>query len=99
MLYITRNICELVHYKTNFFLPKIITNQFNFINAMTNIFINDTINNDKIKRSDFITKSLFLLIEKENLNYLFKWIEYVEFKFYLKKNIKKENNYIDIDTS
>ena len=40
------------------------TNQYNIIYAITYILINDCIINPTIKRKDYKTKSLILLIEK-----------------------------------
>lgn len=73
-LYITNNIVESFHGKLNYFLPKKITNQSNFIKSIKNIFINDTINNNTIIRYDYKTRGILLLIERENINNDFKWI-------------------------
>lgn len=59
---------ESIHGQLNSYLPKHNTNAFNFINSINNLFLNDSIDNSSIIRYDFITKSLLLLIEKENLN-------------------------------
>ena len=67
-IYITNNIVESIHGKINYYLPKHITNVFNFLNCINKIFLNDTIDNNTIIRHDYITKSLLLLIDKENLN-------------------------------
>ena len=71
-LYLTNNITESIHAKLNYFLPRHITNQFNFINSLKNILINDAFKNSDIVRKDYKIKSLLLLIDKENLNKNFK---------------------------
>ena len=94
-LYLTNNIIESLHAKLNYFLPRHVTNQYNFVNSMNNILINDSIINSQIKRKDFKTKSLIMIVEKEKLNENFKWISYDKFKSYLKKIIddnSKNNN-------
>ena len=93
-IYLTNNIVESIHGKLNYYLPKHITNSFNFINAINNIFVNDVLNNNNIIRHDFKTKALLLLIENENINNNFKWISYEQFKYYLNKVIKGENDNI-----
>ena len=52
-LYLTNNIIESLHAKLNYFLPRHVTNQQNFVNSMNNILINDSIINSQIKRKDF----------------------------------------------
>ena len=47
---------------------------------MKKLFSNEIIKNVDIKRYNFIAKAILLIIEKENLNYKFKWIEYNTFK-------------------
>ena len=42
-IYLTNNIVESIHGKLNYYLPKHIANNQNFINSLNNIFINDTI--------------------------------------------------------
>ena len=51
------------------------------------IIVNDTIKMDNYKRYDHISKSLILLIDRENLNKDFKWISYETFNKYLKLTI------------
>ena len=46
-LYLTNNIIESLHAKLNYFLPIYVTNQYNFVNSMNNILINDSITNKK----------------------------------------------------
>jgi hypothetical protein len=67
-LYFTNNITKSIHAKLNYFLPRHIANQYNFINSLKNMIINDTFKNSDIVRKDYKTKSLLLLIDKENLN-------------------------------
>ena len=90
-LYLTNNIIESIHQKLNSKLNNQPSNKLTFINALKNIFINDIIKNDTVKRYDFITKSLINLIEKEDLLNNIKWIDYDTFKFYLKKNLEADN--------
>ena len=98
-LYLTNNITESIHAKLNYFLPRHITNQFNFINSLKNILINNAFKNSDIVRKDYKTKSLLLLIDKENLNENFKWIDYNTFKIYLKKIVNNNNENLDNDES
>jgi len=54
MIYLTNNIAENINGKLNYYLPKRITNENNFIKSVNNILINDAIdNNNKNKRYDF----------------------------------------------
>ena len=78
----------------NYYLPKKITDQQSLLNSINSIFLNDVINNDTIKRYDYITQSLMLLIEKENLNNHYKWISYYLFKKHLRNIINKNNDKI-----
>ena len=98
-LYLTNNIIESLHAKLNYFLPRHVTNQYNFVNAMKNILINDSIINSRIKRKDFKTKSLIMIIEKEKINEHFKWVTYEQFKLYLKKIIDENTENIKEDDS
>ena len=50
-IYLTNNIVETIHGKLNYYLPKHITNPFNFINSINNVLLNDTSDNKTIKRS------------------------------------------------
>ena len=52
-------------------------------------------NNSQITRYDYKTKSLLLLIEKENLNNNFKWVELEIFQKYLEIITNKKYNEID----
>ena len=79
-LYLTNNIIECLNSKINKFTGKYIPSKINFISSMKNIILNDTIKYDNYKRYDHISKSLILLIEKENLNNDYKWISYDTFK-------------------
>ena len=67
-LYLTNNILESLHSKISNNLSGSIPSKYNFIKCMKIILINDIIKHDNYKRYDFITKSIILLIEKENLN-------------------------------
>jgi hypothetical protein len=94
-IHITNNIVESIHGKINYYLPKHITNVFNFLNCINKIFLNDTIDNNTNIRHDYITKSLLLLIDKENLNNEFKWIDFTKFKYYLNLIIKEQKEIIN----
>jgi hypothetical protein len=94
MIYLTNNIVESINSKLSYYLPKRITNEYNFIKSINNILINDAIDNDnKNKIYDFKTQSLLLLIEKEGINKKFKWINFAQFKFYL--NLIVKDNHIE----
>ena len=94
-LYFTNNIIEAIHGKINFYLPKRATKIYDFVNAMTKLFLDDSINNTKIKRYDYISKSLLLLMENENFNSNFNWIDYEIFIDYIKKVTKGYSINID----
>ena len=57
-LYLTNNIIEQIHSRINSYMPKHSINNFDFINIMKNIFINDSINNKDIIRYDYKTRAL-----------------------------------------
>ena len=61
------------------------------------ITVYDSIKIDNYKRYDHISKSLILLIERENLNNDFKWISYETFNKYLKITINDNNIINNID--
>lgn len=86
---------ESIHGQLNSYLPKHNTNAFNFINSINNLFLNDSIDNSSIIRYDFITKSLLLLIEKENLNIEYNWFDFIKFKHYANIIIKDEKENIN----
>ena len=98
-LYVTNNIIESLHSKLNYYLPRHVANQYNFINVIKNILINDSIINTSIIRKDIKTKTLLYIIDKEKLNTNFKWIEEKTFKLYLKKIINDNFDYDNEDES
>lgn len=55
----TNNIIESLHSKLNYYLPLHAAIQYNFINVIKNILINDSIINTSIIRKDIKTKSFF----------------------------------------
>ena len=63
-LYVTNNIIESLHSKLNYYLPRHVANQYNFINVIKNILINDSIINTSIIRKDIKTKTLLYIIDK-----------------------------------
>ena len=90
-MFLTNIIIESLHSKINYYLPKRKTTVYNFIKSLENVIFNDTIKNNNIKRYDFKTRSLLILINKENLNNNIHWIDYEVFIKYLNA-IKLNNN-------
>ena len=84
-MYLTNNIIESIHSKINNYLQKHKTTVYNFIKALENIIFNDSIKYNNLHRTDYKTKSLILLIEKENLNKELRWIKYDIFQKYYKE--------------
>ena len=82
-MYLTNNIIESLHSKINSYLPKHKTTVYNFIKSLENVIFNDTIKNNSVKRYDFKTRSLLILIDKENLNNNVHWVDYEVFIKYL----------------
>ena len=50
-LYFTNNIVESIYAKINYFLPRHIATEFDFITCINNVFINNYINNSNIIRN------------------------------------------------
>ena len=98
-IYFTNNICETIHSKINYYLPKKSTNIKDFILCLTKIFINcNNIENNLIKH-DYISRTLLILIKKYDLNKNPKWITFNEYITENKKLTKKfvdENHHTDI---
>ena len=69
-----------INSKINFYLPKKVTSNYDFINTLSNVFINNTFVNKTIKRHDYITKALIKIIQDENLNDKLNWISFAQFK-------------------
>ena len=63
-LYLMKNVVESINSKINFYLPKRITNNSDFIDALSNIFINSKFEKKDIIRHDYLTKSLIQIIIK-----------------------------------
>ena len=79
-LYLTNNICESINSKINFYLPKRVTSNYDFVNTLSKVFINNTFDNKTIKRHDYITRTLIKIIQDEKLNYKLNWITFDQFK-------------------
>ena len=61
-LYTTNNICESLNSKISFNLPKKVANNFNFVQALSNILSNEFFDeNKKIYRKDYKTQCLLKL--------------------------------------
>ena len=56
-----------------------ITN-YDFINTLTKIFINNTFDNKTIKSHDYITRALIKIIQDEKLNDKLYWVSFDQFK-------------------
>ena len=91
-LYFTNNIVESIHAKINYFLPRHIETEFDFITCLNNVLLNNYINNSSIIRKDYKSRSLLYLIEKEEINNNFKWLDNSVFKSYLEAYLKEKLN-------
>jgi hypothetical protein len=67
-IYITNNIVESINSKINFYLPKKVTSNIDFVKSLTNLIVKSKFNNNEGKRKDFITRSIIVIINKFNLN-------------------------------
>ena len=74
------NIVESIHSRINYNLPKHKYNKQNFIKCIENIIYNDMIKNNDVIRHDFTTKGILLIIEKENIKKVPKWINLETFQ-------------------
>ena len=92
-MYITNNIVESINSKINFYLPKKVTSNIDFVKSLTNLIVKSKFNNNEGKRKDFITRSIIVIINKFNLNTNPKWINCEEFKNVLTIIIKQNENY------
>ena len=98
--FLTNNICEALHSKINYYIPKRATNAKDFITSLKKIFIYNLIKGQEIIRKDFKSKAIMLLIKDLDLNNQFKWIDAKYFHDYEKKVIMENNkglNDIDIN--
>ena len=91
-LYFTNNIVETIHSKINYFLPSFDSTEYDFINSLNNFLENNYINNSTIIRKDFKSPSLLYLMEKEDINKKFKWLDNSVFKNYLERYINNKLN-------
>ena len=58
-------------------MPKKPTNNYNFVNSLSNVLCNQLIdNNNHIYRKDYKTKSLLKLIEEKDFNNKLEWVNY-----------------------
>ena len=91
-LYTSNNICESLNSKISLYLPKKVTDNYNFVSSLTKILSNDLIeDNAKIFRKDYKTRTLLKLIDEMDLNNNLKWIEYENIKIYMRQIIIKNN--------
>ena len=68
-LYTTNNISKSLNDKISLYLPKKPTNNYNFVNSLSNVLCNQlNDNNNHIYRKDYKTKSLLKLIEEKYFN-------------------------------
>ena len=89
-LYTTNNISESLNAKISLYLPKKSTNNYNFVNSLSNVLCNQLIdnNNNHIYRKDYKTKSLLKLIEEKDFNNKLEWVNYDDVRNYLSECIK-----------
>jgi hypothetical protein len=73
----------------NFYLPKRVSNPDIFIKSITKYLLNEDFKENKIKRCDYITKAILLMIKDLNLNANLKWIPYVDIAKYHQKCINE----------
>ena len=80
---------ESINSKINFYLPKRLTNNLDFIETIKKIIINSKFNDNEIKRHDYITQSILEIIKIYDFNNNITWIKYETFK---KEQIKLMKN-------
>ena len=69
------NICEQRKGKLSYCLPNKIANNYNFVNAVSNILSNELIDSSKkIYRKLYKIKCLLKLIDELNININLEWI-------------------------
>ena len=94
-LYTSNNICESINSKLNYYLPKRTTNNYDFIKSNGKVLLNNKILNNNINRKDYKAKSLIKLIEDKDFNENLEWINFNDFKKYIKLVINdKDGNII-----
>lgn len=77
-IYFTNNIVENINSKINYYLPKKITNNVDFVNSISKIIINSKFNKNEVIRKDYITRSIISIIKKFKLNETPRWISYYD---------------------
>ena len=88
--YTTNNICESLYSKLSFYLPKKPTNNFNFVESVSNMVCNEILNKDKkLYRKHFKTKCLIKIINDTDYNNNLSWISYDIIKNNLKTIINE----------
>ena len=82
-IYFTNNTVENINSKINYYLPKKITNNVDFVNSISKIIINSKFTKNEVIRKDYITRSIISIIKKFKLNETPRWISYSDFKLEL----------------
>ena len=67
-IYFTNNTVENINSKINYYLPKKITNNVDFVNSISKIIINSKFTKNEVIRKDYITRSIISIIKKFKLN-------------------------------
>ena len=57
--YFTNNIVENINSKFNYYLPKKITNNVDFVNSISKIIINSKFNKNEVKKKNFYSFNYF----------------------------------------
>lgn len=65
-IYITNNNVESINSKINYYLPKNITSNINFVQFLTNLIANNKLNNNEYKKKIILQGQQFKLLK--NLN-------------------------------
>ena len=95
--YTTNNIAESLHAKISSYIPKHKISNKDFLYCIKNILNLNEIKINKIKRKDFITRSLIKIsLDMDNDN--FNWITYEEYKKIQKEIIAIDTDIIDNNT-
>ena len=98
IFFLTNNVCEALHSKINYFIPKRATTAKDFTTSLKKLFIYNLIKGQDIIRKDFKSKAIILLIKDFDLNNQCKWLDAKYFYDYEKKVIMENNkNLNDID--
>lgn len=77
-LYFTNNVSESLHKKINNYLPKTKTTPYDFIDSIKNILLENEIKFCEVKRFDYVSRCIIIMIETEKLNEEPKWLKYKE---------------------